>query len=229
MRGASPASFSMATDFFAEPDFLRLLHYWDESRKGRPLPDWDGDLFRIPEELLPHLIVSERRPEPLYRYVGAECERRWGSRISGRPIYDVLRGGHGAHVRSLGDEAIARRAPIYSAAIYRLDDDLIVTGRLFAPFTFEGSEAPQIIFALQLFRGSDRALDRLGEAGFVDETQRQMIVAVPELCGRLDQARRLHHFSRRPRPDALAQEMAALARDLTGDVLLDLPRVAGQG
>jgi hypothetical protein len=220
----------MATDFFAEPDFLRLLRYWDESRKGRALPEWDGDLFRIPEELLPNLIVSERRPEPRYRYVGAECERRWGGgAMNGRAVYNVLRGGHGAYVRSLGDEAIARRTPIYSAAIYRLGDDLIVTGRLFAPFAFDGSEAPQVIMALQLFRGADRKLDRLGAAGFVDETARQMIVAVPALCDRLDEARRLHHFARRPRRDALAEEMASLARDLAGNVLVDLPRIAAEG
>jgi hypothetical protein len=149
--------------------------------------------------------------------------------MNGRPVFDVLRGGHGAYVRSLGDEAIARRAPIYSAAIYRLDDDLIATGRLYAPFTFDGSELPQVIMALQLFRGSDRKLDRLGAAGFVDETLRQMIVAVPALCDRLDQARRLHQFARRPRRDALAEEMAALAGDLSGGVLVDLPRVGGQG
>lgn len=220
----------MVTDFFAAPDFLRLLRFWDESRDGRPLPDWDGDLSRIPVELLPNLVVSERRPEPFYRYVGAECERRWGGKVEGRPVYQVLAGGHAAYIRSLGDDVVARRAPIFSTAIYRLDDDeLMRTGRLFVPFTYAGSAAPQAIMALQLFRGSEETLSRLGQAGFVDEMQRQMIAAAPELCARLDEARRLHHLARRPQQDDLARDMAALAEKLSRGVLVPLPLLGGKG
>jgi hypothetical protein len=218
-----------ATDFFADPDFLALLRFWDERRDGRCLPDWDGDVSRLPAEILQNLVISARRPEPRYLYVGAEFARRWTTQVTGRPVFEVLRGGHAAYARSLGQEAVVRHAPVFSAAIYRIADDLIMTGRLFAPFTHKGSEGPQVIMALQVFRGSDRKLEGLGAGGFVDEIDRRMIRAVPELCTRLDQARRLHHLSRRPRPDALAQEMAAIAQDLADEVLVSLPRFTQQG
>ncbi|MEJ0071795.1 MAG: hypothetical protein WDO24_27185 [Pseudomonadota bacterium] len=79
----------MTTHFFAAPDFLELLQFWDAMRGDRALPEWMDDMAAVPPALLPNLIVTSR-PDARYRYVGAECIRRWGQR-SDRPP-DLCRG-----------------------------------------------------------------------------------------------------------------------------------------
>jgi hypothetical protein len=218
------------TQFFAEPDFLALLRFWDDSRKGGALPQWDGELGAIPEALLPNLIIEERGPEPVYRYLGAELTRRWGEDVTGHRLYgDVLKGAHGQYIRSLDEDAAQRRAPIFSAAVYQMGDDLLMTCRLFAPFAAPGAGEAGFIFALQLFAGPEFPLPGVGRTGFVDELQRQLIDAVPALCDRLEQARRYHHMARRIHQRELAQELEAIARDLAGESLVPLPLFATVG
>jgi hypothetical protein len=216
----------MPTKFLAQPDFLTLLRFWDDSRAGRDVPEWDGHFSQIPAVLLPNLIISERRPDPVYLYVGAECARRWGREVTGRRMYDeVLTGAHAAYIRSLEEDVIARRAPIFSAAIYGRDQgDLVLTGRLFVPFTEERSTRPCFIMAVQLFRGSDLKLSTLGDRGFAEETERQMIAAAPTLCDRLEKARHFDQAAGGILRRDLAEELAEIARDLSGDALVRLPR-----
>src|SRR5258706_9316026 len=108
----------MTSHFFAAPDFLELLQFWDASRNGRPVPDWSGDVAVIPSTLLPNMTISDRRGEPTYRYVGSEVIRRWGSDPTGKRIHQqVLSGAHSAYIRSLADETMTRQAPIFSAAV----------------------------------------------------------------------------------------------------------------
>jgi hypothetical protein len=216
----------MPTDFFAEPDFLALLRFWEEARGGAGLPAWDGDLARVPSSLRPNLIVSDRRgAEPVYVHVGPEAVRRWGPDPSAKPVYTVLKGVHARYIRALGDEAFERCAPVFSASVYRLADEaLLLTGRLLAPFAAPGGEAPAFVMAVQLFRGPDVTLAGLGEAVFVDEIQRQMIAGAPALCARLEEARRYHSAARRLHQEAVAREMQEVARDLAGSALVTLPR-----
>ena len=47
--------------FFADPHFLALVEFWEAQRRGRPLPEWDGDVASFPPGLLPNLIISDRR------------------------------------------------------------------------------------------------------------------------------------------------------------------------
>src|SRR5260221_2452771 len=145
----------MSNHFFAAPDFLELLQFWDASRGGRLLPDWSGDIAVIPAPLLPNLIVSDRRAEPFtYLYVGANCVQRWGSDPTGKPLYDTLKGAHRDYIKSLGDEAMARQAPIFSAAVYQHDPErMVMTERIYAPFTYQGSAQPEMMMTLQLFHG----------------------------------------------------------------------------
>src|SRR5258706_9280062 len=142
----------MSTHFFAAPDFLDLLRFWDASRGDRALPVWHSDLGAVPPTLLPNLTVSDRRGEPTYAYVGAEVGRRWGGDLTGRRIYggDALTGAHARYIKSLGDDTMARRAPIFSAAIYQPDaTDLIMTGRLFVPFTDRDAGEPCFMLTMQ--------------------------------------------------------------------------------
>src|SRR5215472_14455380 len=146
----------ITTHFFADPDFLELLRFWEASRGGRPLPDWSGDLAVIPRGLLPNLIISDRRAEPVYHYVGQESARRIGSDPTGRPVFaEVLKGAHRRYIQSIGAETLARRAPVLSTAIYQNTESLIMTGRLYAPFTYRGSSDPLMLLTVQLFKGSE--------------------------------------------------------------------------
>ncbi|MBI3513086.1 MAG: hypothetical protein HY060_03340, partial [Proteobacteria bacterium] len=186
----------LTTHFFADPDFLEMLLFWDASRGSRSLPDWSGDLAVVPRTLLPNLIISDRRGEATYRYVGAECIRRFGSDPTGKPAYgDILRGAHARYLQSVSEEALTRRAPIFSAAVYQPDPaNLIMSGRLHTPFTYRGSAGPNFIFAVQLFKGSDRVVART--EGFVHEIRRDLIAQIPELHSRLEDARRAYQISR---------------------------------
>jgi hypothetical protein len=215
----------LTTHFFADPDFLELLQFWDASRGGRPLPDWSGDIGVMPRGLLPNLIISDRRGEPTYLYVGAECVRRWGSDPTGRRAYgDVLRGAHARYLKSLSEETLARRAPIFSAAVYQPDAaSMIMTGRLHAPFTYQGSAEPVMMVTLQLFKGSERELREIGIAGIVHEIRRDLIADVAALCARLEDARRQFQIARHTHRRTLAQDVDVIAHELIGSALLSLP------
>ncbi|MBI3513088.1 MAG: hypothetical protein HY060_03350 [Proteobacteria bacterium] len=214
----------ITTHFFADPDFLELLQFWDASRGGRPLPDWSGDIAVIPHGLLPNLIISDRHAEPVYLYVGAECVRRWGSDPTGRRIFsEVLTGAHRRYIQSVGDEAMARRAPVFSTAIYQGTGAMIMTGRLYAPFTYRGSTDPLMMFTLQLFKGSERKLREIGIGAIVHEIRRDMIAEVPDLCTRLEDARRDYQISRHTHQRSLARDIERIARELTGTALIPLP------
>jgi hypothetical protein len=214
----------MTTHFFDAPDFLELLQFWDGARQGRPLPEWDDDVTAVPAALLPNLVISER-PEAIYRYVGAECVRRWGSDPTGRRIYDeVLTGAHARYIRSLSEACLARRAPIFSAAVYQPDmASVIMTGRLHLPFTYRGSAEPRVLFTLQLFKGSEQKLQEIGLRCIVHEIRRDMIAMVPELCARMAEVRRFYQISRHTHQRALAQDVDTVTQELTGSALIPLP------
>jgi hypothetical protein len=220
----------MTTHFFAAPDFLDMLQFWDASRRGRRLPDWDGDLSVIPATLLPNVIVSDRRGEPVYRYVGSEVVRRWGSDPTGQVVFsNVLQGAHRDYIKSVGDEALSRQAPVFSAAAYQADPDgLIMTGRIYAPFTYQGSAEPLMMMTLQLFHGPETVLRKVGLSGIVHEIRRDLIAMVPEVCTRLEDARRYYQLSRHTHQRGLAGHIDRIAEELSGSALvplrcLDLP------
>jgi hypothetical protein len=216
----------ITTHFFAEPDFLELLQFWDASRGGRSLPDWSGDIGVIPRGLLANLIISDRRPrDAVYHYVGSECVRRWGSDPTGRRLFgDVLTGAHGAYIKSLGDQAMELRTPIFSIAVYQPDvASMIMTGRLYTPFSYRGSTDTAMMMTLQLFKGSERELREIGIKGIVHEIRRDMITNVTELCTRLEGARRDYQISRHTHRRTLAQDVDVIANELTGSALISLP------
>src|SRR5260221_4451400 len=105
----------MLHNFFAAPDFLALLRFWDRVLAPSGVAVWDGDFAIVPAELLPNLIVAAWSPVPVYRYVGRECADRFGADPTGLPILETLGGAYGRYIRTLGDEVIERRAPLLSA------------------------------------------------------------------------------------------------------------------
>jgi hypothetical protein len=210
----------MTTHFFAESAFLGLLRFWDDSRDGRALPAWNGDVASLPASLRPHLVVADGLPDPHYAFVGAECVRRWGSDATGLKVAAVLPPSYHRYIQSLFDDTSARRAPLFSASIFQQgdDDDLIMTGRLFTPFTRPGSDTPAVIINLQLFKGSERPLSAVTA---VHEIRRDLIAIVPALCNQLEEARRYYQAAR-SLGRSLSEEVEDIARGLSGSALISL-------
>jgi hypothetical protein len=213
---------TMLRHFFSAPDFLGLLRFWDRSRTASGCAVWAGDLARVPSELLPNLIVVDWAGEPRYRYIGSECISRFGSDPTGAPLTATLGGAYANYIRSLGEDALARREPIFSACIFEVGDELMVTGRLFAPFAGAGAGEPTLIVSVHLFSRVAFTLSQVGRSGFVNESQRLLIAGVPEVCQRLDEARRYHHLARAVPGRPQAAEWADIARNLSRSALVAL-------
>lgn len=215
----------LTTQFFADPEFLELLRYWDACRGGRALPIWRGDMTAVPRGLLANLVVADLRGEATYAYVGAECMRLWGSDTTGQRLFvDVLKGAHRRYLTSLFDETVTRRAPLYSTAVYQPDTaNTIMTGRLLTPFTIGDTAVPNVLLTLQLFRGSELLLRRVGIGGIVDEIRRDMITDVGALCARLEDARGRYQVARHTHRRTLAQDVDTIAHELRGSALISLP------
>jgi hypothetical protein len=214
----------LTTHFFADPELVDLLRFWAAGRAGADLPEWGGDVGALPRAVLPNLAVVDFRGEPTYRYFGAELARRWGGDPTGRQVFaQVLRGGQARYLKSLAEETFARRAPIFSAAVYQTDAaGVVMTGRLFTPFTFAGSLDPCYLLAVQLFRGSEADLRAISVSSVVHETRRDLITDPAELCARLQRARGDYQIARHTHRRTLAQEVDGVAQDLTGRALVPL-------
>jgi hypothetical protein len=165
-------------------------------------------------------VVADGLPDPHYAYIGAECVRRWGSDATGVKVADVLPPPYHRYIQSLFDDAGARRAPVFSASIFQQGDadDLIMTGRLFTPFTRPGSDDPAVIINLQLFKGSERPLSTVTS---VHEIRRDLIAIVPALCKQHEEARRYYQAAR-SLGRSLSDEIEDIARSLSGSALISL-------
>jgi hypothetical protein len=212
----------MLRHFFSAPDFFNLLRFWDGSRAASGRAVLDADITLVPGELLPNLIVVDWGSEPRYRYVGSECVSRFGDDTTGRPLVATLGGAYANYIRSLGDETLARREPIFSACLFEVGDELMVTGRLFTPFAEAGADEPTIIVSVHLFSRAAFTLNEVGRSGFVNESQRLLIAGVPEVCQQLDKARSYHRLARAMPGRVQATEWADVARKLSRTALVVL-------
>jgi hypothetical protein len=212
----------MFRHFFAAPDFLAMLRFWEASRSGAGPAVWRGDVARLPAELLPNLIVADWSGTPRYRYIGSECIARFGRDTTGQPLATTLGGSYAAYVGSLGDETIARGHPIFSTSVFEVGDELMVGGRLFTPFSDEAGKPPDTILSVHLFSRTEFKLSAVGSSGFVNESRRLLIAGVPELCVQLEEASRLHRLSRAGSGRPQSSEWTELARRLGSNVLVAL-------
>jgi hypothetical protein len=212
----------MFRHFFAAPDFLTMLRFWETSRTGAGPAVWNGDLARLPAELLPNLIVVDWLGTPRYRYIGNECVARFGSDATGQPLATTLGGTYAAYIGSLGDEAIARGQPIFSTSVFEVGEELMVSGRLFTPFTDDAAKPPGIILSAHFFSRTEFKLKVVGSSGFVNESRRLLIAGVPELCIKLDEAARHHRLSRATSGRPQSSEWADIARRLSRNALVAL-------
>jgi hypothetical protein len=212
----------MLRHFFSAPDFFNLLRFWDANRAATGLVALNDDLAHVPSELLPNLIIVDWGDEPRYRYIGSECVSRFGDDPTGRPLVATLGGAYANYIRSLGDETLARREPIFSASIFEVGDELMVTGRLFTPFAAAGADEPTIIVSVHLFSRAAFKLSAVGRSGFVNESQRLLIAGVPEICRQLDKARSYHRVARAVPGRVQATEWAEVVRKLSRSALVVL-------
>jgi hypothetical protein len=140
-------------------------------------------------------------------------------------VDSTLSDAHAPYVQSLFDDVRERRAPVFSASVFQLSDDgdVLMTGRLFTPFTRPGGDVSEVIVSLQLFKGPDIPLPAVS---FVHEIRRDLIAVVPALCAQLEDARRYYQVARHLGRRTLADEMGDMARSLAGNALIALPCMA---
>src|SRR5882724_4727369 len=177
----------MLRDFFASPNFLALLRFWDGARAGRAVPDWTGDLADIPANLLQRLVIVERREALTYRYLGILNQRQFGRDPTGATVAETLSAEYAAYLTDLVESTLAGAAPVFSCSILRRDDLIKRTGRLVAPFTLRGSPAPCITMSAHLEAGNEFKVTEVVEPGGVLETERVRIAGVPAVCERLEE------------------------------------------
>src|SRR5690348_1518306 len=121
----------MLRDFFASPNFIALLRFWDAARAGQAVPDWDGDVAAIPAHLRERVVIVERRGANLiYRYLGIHNRKRFGRDPTGDTVAETLDGNYTAYLADLTEAVLAGAAPVFSCSVLRRNDLIRRTGRL---------------------------------------------------------------------------------------------------
>jgi hypothetical protein len=220
----------MLRDFFASPNFLTLLRFWDGARAGRAVPDWDGDLAAIPANLLPRTVIVERSGEALtYRYLGTYNKNQFGRDPTGTTIAETLSPEYAAYLADLTAAALAGATPVFSCSVLHRDNLVKRTGRLVAPFTFRGSPSPSVVMSAHLEAGDEFKVTEVVEPGSVLETERMRIAGVPDMCARLEEAGRYHRLSRGVPDRGLASEWDKISASLGAGVVVPLRRFGEAG
>jgi hypothetical protein len=134
-----------------------LLAYWESRRGKRPFPlRRELDPAEIPK-LLPHLLLVEAVGDRWrYRLVGTEVERRFGCRMGGCYIDELMHGDYLKYMQSLYDRIRRTEAPVHTQSAYA--NGLFDTERLMLPLSRDGT-ALDMVLAGQVFRFSS-AVDR---------------------------------------------------------------------
>ena len=217
----------MPVRLLADPDAIALLRFWTERRGGDPAPRWGGDMSELPVHLLPNLAATQRRPEAVFLYVGSECLRRWGAGITGARVYEeVATGPQGRYLRSIGDDALAWQAPVFSAAILSLEGGATATvGRLYAPFLYRSAGQPDAVIGLQIVPPEHRRID-FRRAALAEEAVRLLLKDADPVLAHLEEARRRWRIEtaataalEHARQDA---DLAAVIHRLTGSSIIRL-------
>ncbi len=87
--------------------------------------------------VLPTLVLYEFVEDDavLLRLVGTDMVSAWGADFTGKYLHEVMQGDYHDFIRSLFDDCIARRAPIYSHSRFQWDRGRAVdTRRIMLPF-----------------------------------------------------------------------------------------------
>ena len=214
----------MLREFFASPNFLALLRFWDSLRTGATVPDWTGELAAIPANLRQRLVIVERREDLIYRYVGILNQSQFARDPTGATIAETLSPEYVAYLADLVESVLAGAAPVFSCSILRRNDLIKRTGRLVAPFTLRRSPAPCLIMSAHLEAGDEFKVTEVVESGGVLETERVRIAGVPAVCDRLEEVWRYHLLSGMEPDRSLASEWDRIAASLGAGVIVPLPR-----
>jgi hypothetical protein len=196
----------MLRDFFASPNFLALLRFWDGARAGRAVPE----------------IIVERREALIYRYLGILNKRQFGRDPTGTTIAETLSPEYAAYLADLAESALAGAAPVFSCSILTRDNLIKRTGRLVAPFTLRGSPTPCLTMSTHLEVGDEFKVTEVVEPGGVVETERVRILGVSDVCARLEEVGRYHQLSRGMPDRRLASEWDRIAASLGAGIIVPL-------
>ncbi|CAN0205482.1 MAG: PAS domain-containing protein [Thalassobaculaceae bacterium] len=152
LRIADPAQ--TAEIVGSHPKAVRLLDAWNAWRGERPLPDRaDVDPIDIPD-LLPNLILLDVEDDDFrFRLVGEQIASRYGGRLKGRLISEVMSGpGLDETLYEHRRCAEDRRAVIISQAReLATADDRRAYMRLILPLGNDGPRASHIIGVMDFY------------------------------------------------------------------------------
>jgi hypothetical protein len=111
----------MPASILDHPMLAALLAYWQEKRKGRPLPERrDIDPLEMAPDLLPHLMLCDlfdRGTRVRFRLVGTVVVKRLGFDPTGRYL-DREESGFFELVAALHRLVYCERAPVHAASVF---------------------------------------------------------------------------------------------------------------
>jgi hypothetical protein len=136
------------------PLLAELYAYWTAKRGARFAPSRaEIDPVEIPR-LLPHLMlvdIVDGGARLLYRLAGTEIESRFGCRMGGRYVDELMRGRYNDYIHELYRELLATRRALYSESAYGPDGNSpLYTRRLMLPLSNDGRRVDMVL-AGQIF------------------------------------------------------------------------------
>lgn len=175
------------SEILDRPVLGALLQYWEDKRRGRPMPARDDiDPLEMGPKLLPHLVLCDlfdHGARVRFRLVGTTVVKRLGFDPTGQYLADQMRGGYIDLLLALHRLVYCERTPLYSESVFRWSAKRRLELRhLLLPLTNGGAEPAIALLGLacssdEVFPPQLRALN----ASAVFEEGRRAVLRSPAL------------------------------------------------
>src|SRR5258708_4790336 len=158
---------SDSEDLTSLPVLSALHAYWQSKRAGLSMP---ARKCIAPEEmkpLLPHIMLAEIVDGGRFRYrvVGTEVERRYGRKLTGGFIDELLRGEYGENVLTLYRRIVAERRPLFSRdRVETASGVAMISERVMLPLSDNGEDVNMVISAQTYRSGTTSTLTMMSAA-----------------------------------------------------------------
>jgi hypothetical protein len=157
-------------DYVGDERLKGLYRYWLERWNGTKLPGRQHiDPIALGTAVLPLLLLTEivrdgGKTRLRYRLVGSEIEARFNSRMTGKYIDELMHGNYLAYIVGLYNDAIERRAAVYSESAYQHQTSATFTKRLLLPLASNGQDIDMVMSGQVFYIDPRRFLTPVSEA-----------------------------------------------------------------